>query len=113
VTASVKYQHSQRSPLVLLLFCGAGAVAVASLALADVRALPLGPRPTIAAGALALFGSGLVFSSLKITVDDERLAWHFGGGLFRKSVLLAEIVSAAIARRSDEARRPRGRRPCT
>lgn len=91
---SDRYEHTQRSPRILLLFGLAGAGVLAALALPSTRALALGPRLTLAASALALFGSGAIFSTLTITVDDERLAWHYGAGLFQKSVPLSEIVSA-------------------
>ncbi len=88
------YEHTQRSPrLLLLLGVAAGGVLVA-LALPATRLLTLGPRLTLAASALSLFVSGLAFSSLTIRIADGRLAWHFGAGLFGKSVPLAEIASA-------------------
>jgi hypothetical protein len=93
-TVSDRYEHTQRSPRILLLLGLAGAATLAALVLPSTRALALGPRLTLAASALALFGSGVIFSTLTITVDDERLAWHYGAGLFRKSVPLSEIVSA-------------------
>jgi hypothetical protein len=92
-----RYTHTQRSPLLLLLLCAAGAATLASLAFPGARAIPFGARLTIVAGSLAMIVSGLVFFSLTITVDDERLSWHFGPGLVRKSVLRADIVSAEPA----------------
>jgi len=93
-TVSDRYEHTQRSPRILLLLGLAGAATLAALVLPSTRALALGPRLTLAASALALFGSGAIFSTLTITVDDERLAWHYGAGLFRKSVPRSEIVAA-------------------
>jgi hypothetical protein len=93
-TLSDRYEHTQRSPWILLLLGVAGAATLAALALPSTRALALGPRLTLAASALALVGSGVIFSTLTITVDNERLAWHYGAGLFRKSVPLSEIVAA-------------------
>lgn len=40
----------------------------------------------------------LLFSSLSITVSNERLQWHFGPGLIRKSVETKEIASAELIR---------------
>lgn len=88
------YEHTQRSPRVLLLLFLAGAGVVIGLTRPQAPALALGPRLTIAAGVLALFVSGLVFSSLTISVGGGRLAWHLGAGLFRKSVALGEIATA-------------------
>jgi hypothetical protein len=97
-SASRPYEHTQRSVPVLLLFCLAGAGALAALLLPVTRSFPLGPRLVIAASALAMFGSGVVFSSLTTRVADGRLAWHFGLGLTRKAVPLTEVVSAIPAR---------------
>jgi hypothetical protein len=91
------YEHTQRSGRLLLLFCLAGAGALAALALPAVRALPAGPRFTLAAAALAFVVGGLGFSSFTIRVGDGRLAWHFGPGLVRKSVPLGEIAAAEPA----------------
>lgn len=91
---SVSYAHTQRSPLLLLVLVVAAAGTLASLAFPAARAIPFGARLTIVAAAVAMVLSSLVFTTLTIVVDDERLSWHFGGGLVRKSVSLAEIVSA-------------------
>jgi hypothetical protein len=98
-SASGRYEHTQRSVPILLLFCLAGVVgALMALLLPGTRALPLGPRLVIAASALAMFGSGVVFSSLTTRIADGRLAWHFGPGLMQKAVPLAEVASAVPAR---------------
>jgi hypothetical protein len=93
-----RYVHTQRSHLLLLVLSAAAAVTLASLAFPSARTIPLGARLTIVAAALAMVVSGLVFSSLTITTDAEQLSWHFGAGLFRKSVPLAEVVSAEPVR---------------
>jgi hypothetical protein len=92
------YEHTQRSGRLLLLFCLAGAGALAALALPVVRALPAGPRLTLVAAALAFVAGGLGFSSLTIRVADGRLEWHFGPGLVRKAVPLSEIARVEPAR---------------
>lgn len=40
----------------------------------------------------------MLFSSLTITVSNDRLQWHFGPGLIRKQVGIKEIASAEIIR---------------
>jgi hypothetical protein len=91
------YEHTQRSPQLLLLFCLAGGGTLVSLSLPVTRALPLGARLTLGAAAVAMIGSGLLFSSLTIRVADGRLDWHFGPGVMRRSVPLGEIASAEPA----------------
>lgn len=88
-----QYAHTQRSPLLLLVLGVAGVGALASLALPAARMMPFGARLTLVAAAVAMILTGLVFSTLTISVDADRLSWHFGAGLMRKSVSLAEIVS--------------------
>ena len=88
------YEHTQRSPRLLLLLCLAGAGALAGSTRTDLRTLALGARLVVAAAALSVFVSGMVFSSLTISVGGERLAWHFGAGLLRRSVPLTEIATA-------------------
>ena len=92
------YTHTQRSPLLLLLLVVAATVTLASLALPSARTIPFGARLTIVAAAVAMVLSGLVFTTLTITVDGDQLSWHFGAGLVRKSVSLSEIVSAEPVR---------------
>jgi hypothetical protein len=89
-----RYEHTQRSIPILLVLCLGAAGTLLTLQFRDARALPLGLRLTVAAGALAMVGSGVVFSSLTIMVDDGWLGWHFGLGLSRKTVPLADVVSA-------------------
>lgn len=40
----------------------------------------------------------MLFSSLTITVSNERLQWHFGPGLIRKQIPMHEIAGAEIIR---------------
>ena len=89
-----RYVHTQRNAGVVLLFGVAGAAMLASLAFPSVRSLPLGPRLTLAAAALAMIGAAFAFSALTIDVDDDRLTWHFGAGLLRKTVPLGEVAAA-------------------
>ena len=87
------YEHSQRSSAMLLLLLAASVVPTAILLLGS-RAMPLGARITLGVTIVILLVTALVFSSLTIRVDDERLAWHFGPGVWKKSVPLDEIVDA-------------------
>jgi hypothetical protein len=94
VASTHRYAHTQRNAGVTLLFGIFGAATLASLAFPAIQALPLGPRLTIVAGALAMIGAALAFSALTIVVDDGRLTWHFGAGLLSKRVPLGEIAAA-------------------
>jgi|SRR5271169_3644923 len=48
--------------------------------------------------ALALVGTGWVFSSLTVEVSTKELSWFFGPGLWRKTIERDEIVSAVQVR---------------
>jgi hypothetical protein len=76
----------------------AGVGTLLLMVLPATRPVELGVRLTVAVAAVAMIVSGLVFSTLTIAIDDERLSWHFGLGLFSKSVPLSEIVSAEPVR---------------
>lgn len=93
-----RYAHTQRSLPLLLLLGVAGAGTLAALAFPAARTIPFGARLAIVASAAAMVVSGLLFTSLTIVVDGERLTWHFGAGVARRSVPRAEIVSVEPAR---------------
>ncbi|HEY0970125.1 MAG TPA: DUF3093 family protein [Gemmatimonadales bacterium] len=57
-------------------------------------------RVTVVAALLVMMISVWTFSSLTVTVDDTHLRWHFGPGLVRKKVPLADIVSVERTRTS-------------
>jgi hypothetical protein len=78
----------------MLLLCLAAAGALAGLILPATRALPTEVHVALAATAVSFFAAALAFSSLTIRAGDGQLRWHFGPGLVRKSVPLAEIAAA-------------------
>ncbi len=53
--------------------------------------------PLVVPMVIALFAaSSILFSSLTIQVTDRSLRWHFGPGLFRKEVPLADVEWAEV-----------------
>lgn len=83
------YQHTQRGTLILAVTLGMAA-AFAILAMTMLK--PLWSAPAI------LLACAWLFRSLTVEITDRELRWHFGPGLIRKSVPLAEIVSAETVR---------------
>lgn len=66
---------------------------VAALAAAVVTLVVIGPRPVLwLVAALAVLGV-LAFSSMTIEVDQNRLAFWFGPGVFRRTISLGNIRS--------------------
>ena len=92
------YRHTQHSSLLPLVMSITGVGTLLLIVLPATRPIELGVRLTVAVAAVVMIVSGLVFSTLTIAIDDERLSWRFGLGLFRKSVPLAEVVSAEPVR---------------
>jgi len=90
-TFTGRYQHTQRGTLILAVTLGLAAV-FASLGLARTGQKGLWVSLPI------LLGCAWLFHSLTIEITDRELRWRFGPGLIRKSVPLAEIVSAAPVR---------------
>jgi hypothetical protein len=87
-----RYTHTQEAQaLRVALFGGA----VVALLVAILELVPPVPAWLLAA---ILIGCAVIFSSLTIRVTDQALVWHFGLGLFRKTVPLAEIATAELAR---------------
>ncbi|HET7633304.1 MAG TPA: hypothetical protein VFK51_01130 [Burkholderiales bacterium] len=82
--------YSHRQPGTMLL---AACLAGAAVCLALAAITPNGAF--LALAAFVLIGTAIVFSSLTIEIDETQLAWHFGPGLIRKSVALADIEYAA------------------
>jgi len=75
-----------------------------------------------AALAVVVVGIVRVFSSLTVEVATDELSWHFGPGVWRKTIARAEIVSAVVvttmvwvgastSRRADGFTMSRGWRP--
>jgi len=90
-TFAGSYRHTQRGTLILavtlgmaLVFCGLG--------------FSIGPLKSLWISVPVLLAAAWLFSSLTVEITDRELRWKFGPGLIRKSVPLAEIVSAKPAR---------------
>jgi hypothetical protein len=84
-TFAGSYQHTQRGILIL-------AVTLGMAALFAVLAMMLLKPLWIAL--LVLLTTAWLFRSLTVEITESELRWRFGPGLIRKSVSLAEIVSA-------------------
>jgi len=90
-TFAGSYRHTQRGTLILavtlgmaLVFCGLG--------------FSIGLLKSLWISVPVLLAAAWLFSSLTVEITDRELRWKFGPGLIRKSVPLAEIVSAQPAR---------------
>ena len=90
-TFADSYYHTQRGTLILVATLGMAALFI-GLGLADTGAKPLWVSVPI------LVVCAWLFRSLTIEITERELRWRFGPGLIRKSVPLAEIVSAEPAR---------------
>ena len=82
------YQHTQPATMILK---GLGAVA-AIYGLIAIRFHPL------FIGTLAMAVVAWFFRSMTIEISDAELTWYFGSGVPRKSIPLAEVVSAEAIR---------------
>ena len=81
------YKHTQRGTVILAVMLGLAALFIGlGLTIAAIRPLCF--------SAPILLGCTWLFHSLTIEITDRELSWRFGPGLIRKSVQLAEIVSA-------------------
>jgi hypothetical protein len=90
------YAHTQRSLPIAILF---GAVGIAMLVVAFTRSIAsagAGPRLTLLAAGVAMSISAVVFSSLTVRVEADRLAWFFGPGIVRKSVPLSSVAHTEL-----------------
>lgn len=91
------YVHTQRSVLLPAI--------VGLSALVPILIVLAGPRHDSLTGlawplvlvVLIVLASAVSFSSLTIGVDDRELLWHFGLGMLRKSIPLAEITRVESA----------------
>jgi hypothetical protein len=88
-TFAGSYRHTQRGTLILAVTLGM-AMVFAVLAMTLLKPMWIAP--------LILLVTAWLFRSLTIEITDSELRWRFGPGLIRKSVLLAEIVSAEPVR---------------
>jgi len=92
---ATRYQHTQRGTLMLVVLI-AGALLFAILAFLTAG----GGRWAGAAVALGLLVLAWLFSSLTVSVSDSDVQWHFGPGLWRYRLPLADIVNVSIVRNS-------------
>jgi hypothetical protein len=90
-TFTGSYKHTQRGTLILALLLGMAALFL-GLGLVITVAKPL------CFSAPILLVCAWLFHSLCIEITDRELRWRFGPGLIRKSVPLAEIISAKPVR---------------
>jgi hypothetical protein len=91
---AVRYYHTQRGTLLLVVMLIAAVVA-ASLGY-------LIPRQVWLQGALAIGFAALawLFSSLSVEVTESELQWHFGPGIWRYRIARTDIESIRIVRNS-------------
>jgi hypothetical protein len=90
--SAVRYQHTQRGAVLLLVLSAAAVVCVYMPTL-----LP-GPQALLLMVGAVLCACAVLFSSLTIQITDRALRWYFSFGIIRKEVPLAEIRSAEVAR---------------
>ena len=83
------YQHTQRGTLIIAVTLG---MATVFIGLGFVALKPFWVSAPI------LVACAWLFHSLTIEISDRELRWRFGPGLIRKSILLAEIISAEPVR---------------
>ena len=86
------YRHTQRSSALLILIALSGLIPLALLLFGPGARYMGAVRVPLVGVMIVLLLAGLSFSSLTIEVGDGKLAWHFGSGLFRKSVPLDAIA---------------------
>ncbi len=85
------YRHTQIGWTILAMLAGA-------LALVIVVSLPA-QAPTIVLITLAVLTlAALLFGSLTVSVDDTAVRWHFGPGVWHKSLPLAEVADLCVIR---------------
>jgi hypothetical protein len=93
---STSYRHTQRGTLMIATL-GLAAVIVAFAAFTD-RAP--GARWLLIAMSVGFVVLAWLFSSLTVEVRASELRWHFGPGLWRYRIALAEIAGVAPVRNS-------------
>jgi hypothetical protein len=94
VNAPPAYRHTQRNRLRFMLILSGTAVLLSVLALVPQPVNGVGIWLTIAVAVAVMIGSAVTFSALTIAVRDGQLTWHFGGGVMKKSIPLADIARA-------------------
>jgi hypothetical protein len=98
---SMPYQHRQIGYLMIAALAAAGTF----ITLLEVLGPITGPKTTpgehfvLSLGLLAVLAIlAVLFSSLTISVDDDRLNWYFGPGFWKKNIPLDEVVAAQPVR---------------
>jgi len=97
----VHYEHTQPAHLIrIAMLVSLAAVLVTTALVPDIEDAAW-LRGVVTASLVGVFVIiTAVFWSMTVTVTGEALAWHFGLGLMRKSVPLAEIESCGPTRTS-------------
>jgi hypothetical protein len=86
----MKYHHTQRGILILLVCLAFAALAAAILWRTG--------QPSVMVTLIVLMVIAVVFSSLTVDVSGNELQWHFGPGLWTYRLALDEIQTVAIVR---------------
>jgi hypothetical protein len=88
-----RYQHTQFGTVLV------GSLAASALVLVGLG-LALGDRVFTLGGPIMMSIVGLLFYDLTVEIDATHLTFHFGIGLIRKRIPLAEIVAVSPVRNS-------------
>jgi hypothetical protein len=86
----MKYHHTQRGILMLLVCLALAMLAVAMLWWTG--------QPSMLVGLIVLMAIAVLFSSLTVDVSGNELQWHFGPGWWTYRLALNEIQAVAIVR---------------
>jgi hypothetical protein len=89
------YEHTQRGTVAIWALGIVTAVAAILFLTAPSALRTRGALLAFGTVALIVCSAAVVFGSLTIRVTDEALAWHFGPGVWHKSVALAEVTDAS------------------
>lgn len=90
---AIRYHHTQRGTLMLVTMLIAAAVS-ASAAYSN----PSSARWLLGALAIGFVVLAWLFSSLTVEVNEREFHWHFGPGVWRYRITLAEIETVEIVR---------------
>jgi len=86
----VRYHHTQRGTLIVVVCLASVAIAVATLWLTGQWSAAILP--------IALVATAIVFSSLTVEVNGNQLRWYFGPGFWTYRIPLDEIETVAVVR---------------
>lgn len=93
---TIRYQHTQRGTLMIVVLIAAAAV-LASVAAIEPSSPARWISLALAVGMAVLAG---LFSSLTVEVEDHELRWYFGPGAWSYRLTPAEIESVRVVRNS-------------